>query len=185
MIFEESLEGRPVRSGDIIATVDGGEGSFSGALFKLLGVMIPGKPDHIVLYLGPDGICIEAGPKDVNLFRFFDGKWDAHRMERQRGIVDKLYGVGSLVPKTAAGTFAEDAARRTVRAFLLEQAGKPYNWDFLDPDQEEAYYCSQLAYAAYWCVGVNLNVSAEGSLHPKFLNRIVTPGEVWNSVRPA
>jgi len=182
MIFEESLEGKTVRTGDIIATADGGEGSFSGAVFKLIGVMIPGRPDHIALYLGPDGICIEAGPKDVSLFRFLGGKWEAHRMERQRGIVDKLHGVGSLIPNAAPASFDEGAARETVRTFLLEQAGKPYNWDFLNPDQEEAFYCSQLAYAAYKRIGVNLNTPPPRNLHPLLPRPIVTPEEVWNSV---
>jgi len=180
MIFQEVLEGKDIRTGDIIATVDGGA-SLYGFLFKIIGVLIPGKPDHIVLYVGPDGLCMEAGPKGVNTFNVPGGRWNAEEMLGQRGIVDRLYGVGSLLKGRVTDTTVEDAAREAVRSFLLDQVGKPYNWDFFDPDREDAFYCSQLAYAAYKRVGINVNVIESGLLHPLFLERIVTPEEVWKA----
>jgi hypothetical protein len=182
MIYSEILEGKSISSGDIIATVDGGEGSFYGALFKLIGAIIPGKPDHIIMYLGPDGICVEAGPKGVNLFGFFDGRWDAEQMRLQRGILDKLYGVGSLMEGRITDPLEEEAARSVIRSFLLNQIGKPYNWNFLDPDQKDSFYCSQLAYVAYKRIGINLDTISGPSLHPMIPNKIVTPEEVWKAV---
>ena len=182
-VFEETLEGLTVRTGDIIGTVDG-NASLYGLLFKIIGEIVPGRPDHIAIYLGPDGICVEAAPRGVNLFRFFGGRWDTKRMQGQRDVVDSLYGVGSLLQGRFPNPKQEEDARETVRSFVLDQIGKRYNMNFLDVDSEEDFYCSQLAYAAYKRVGLDMNVAAAGSLHPKFLNRIVTPEEVWNACCP-
>jgi len=182
MIYHEALEGHSLRTGDLIATVDGG-GTFYGALFGLIGMLIPGKPDHIVLYLGPDGLCVEAGPRGVNLFRFFNERWDSDRMQGQRGIVDAIYGFGNLARARIPDPAHEFAARQVIRNYVLEQVGKPFNWDFNDPDNEEAFYCSQLAYAAFKRAWIQVNVAIGAKVHPSLLHRLVTPEAVWNVVQ--
>lgn len=178
-VFEERLESHPVRTGDLIATVDGGA-SFYGMLFKVIGELIPGRPDHLALYLGPDGICAEAGPRGVILFRFFDGHWDAARMLGQRGVADTFFGVRPL-PLARAH---ERAMRSAARNFVLDQLGKPYNLNFSDPDREDAFYCSQLACAACKAAGIHLNIDEGKNLHPLLPQRIVTPEEVWKACAP-
>lgn len=182
MIFSERLEGKTIRTGDIIATVDGG-GSIYGALFHLIGEIVPGKPDHMALYLGPDGICVEAAPKGVNLFRFFRGRWDAERMQRQRGVVDKLYGLGDAVGGRLDDPGKSDAVREAVRAFVLDQVGKPYNMNFLEPEQDLAFYCSQLVFAAYKKVGIDLHSACTPALHPLLPAKVITPEEIWRGLR--
>jgi hypothetical protein len=180
MVFEETLEGKTIRTGDIVGTVDGGA-SLYGFLFKIIGDTIPGRPDHVAVYLGPDGICVEAGPRGVNLFRFFDARWDTERMLGQRGIVDSLYGLGDLVEGRVPDTVSEKIIRSKIRHYVLEHIGKPYNLMFRDPDGEKSFYCSQLVYSVYRKVGI---VIPFGSLHPTFHDPIITPEDVWNASNP-
>ena len=182
-VFKETLEGKKISTGDIIATVDG-EASFYGLFSKIIGELIPGRPDHIVIYLGPVGICIEAAPKGVDLFRFFGERWDAQRMKERRGMVDTLFGIGNILRGRYPDPIKEEKVQETVRTFALDQVGKRYNMNFLDVDGENSFYCSQLAYAAYKRVGINLNVTGGGGFHPKFLSRIITPEEVWKACTP-
>ena len=184
MVFEEMLEGTVIRTGDIIATVDGGA-SIYGALFRLIGEIVTGKPDHLVLYLGPDGICVEAAPRGVNLFRFFGGRWDSRRMQGQRGVVDKLYGTGDAVGGRLDDPGKSDAVREAVRAFVLDQVGKPYNMNFLEPEQEHVFYCSQLVWAAFHKAGVDLHPKFTAWLHSLLPHRVITPEEVWRAIHPA
>ena len=182
MVCHELLEGRLIRTGDLIGTVDGGA-SLYGFLFRVIGVLIPGKPDHIAIYLGPDGICAEAGPMGVNLFRFPGGKWNAALMRGQREIIDTLFGVCS--PIDGRPDDAAEAAREAVRSFVLDQLGKPYNWNFGDPYREDKFYCSQLAYAAYQSAGIILRTPADARPHPVLPETIITPEEVWKAVGAA
>jgi len=179
-IFEELLDGRPVSTGDLIGTVDGGA-SLNGMLFKVIGELIPGKPDHIAIYLGPHGICAEAAPKGVHLFRFFKGRWDSDRMEGQRGIVDKLYGIRSCLREGLSSQKGENAARAVVRDYVLAQMGKPYNLNFAATDQEKAFYCSQLAWAAYRQAGVDLWPKPGAKRHPLLPKGVITPEDVWRA----
>ena len=177
MIYEDELMGTRLRSGDIIATVDGGA-SVYGFMFHLIGTLIPGKPDHLALYLGPDNICIEAGPKGVNLFRYIDHAWDADRMFGQRGIVDALYGIGDVV-RGHLPEEEEERARTAIRRYALDQAGKDYNYAFHDSDDDTLFYCSQLVYKACEAAGITLDLSSGKALHPLLPDKIITPIEVW------
>jgi len=52
-----------VQTGDIICTTDGGGEIFAGQFWRLVGKLIPGEVDHIAVYVGPQGRCVEAGAK--------------------------------------------------------------------------------------------------------------------------
>ena len=58
-------------------------------------------------------------------------------------------------------------------------ANKPYNINFLNPDTEEAFYCSQLPYKAYMAHGINLN-TGQGVPNLVGTSSIVFPQEIWS-----
>jgi uncharacterized protein YycO len=66
-----------------------------------------------------------------------------------------------------------------VASFCLTRVGKPYNLNFLNPDAEDSYYCSQLAYRAYLPHQINLNT---GRMMPKLpaTEAIIFPQEIWD-----
>jgi uncharacterized protein YycO len=66
-----------------------------------------------------------------------------------------------------------------VAAFCLAQVGKPYNLNFLEPDREDAFYCSQLIYKAYLRQGIDLNTGLSIESLPG-TNRIIYPQELWS-----
>jgi len=41
--------------------------------------------------------------------------------------------------------------RQTAADYARKQLGKPYNWIFVDKWRTDAFYCSQLCWAAYYC----------------------------------
>lgn len=98
----------------------------------------------------------------------------------QRGVADTFFGVRPL-PLAHAN---ERTVRRAVRAFVLDQLGKPYNLNFSDPDRDDAFYCSQLVYAACRAAGIRLDIGGEKNLHPLLPQRIITPEEVWKACAP-
>ena len=61
MIYDYEINGVPVRTGDLICTTDGNDSPISGQFWFLIGMLIPGDVDHIVVYTGPQGRCVEAG----------------------------------------------------------------------------------------------------------------------------
>ncbi|MFC1889195.1 hypothetical protein ACFL4G_05505, partial [Thermodesulfobacteriota bacterium] len=94
MIHKYEINGLTLQTGDIICTVDGGDNVLGGEFWRLIGKMIPGKVDHIVIYVGPEGRCVEAGAKcRVIEFETKGPVWDAKKMKRQRGLIDTLWGV--------------------------------------------------------------------------------------------
>ncbi|MCX6064321.1 MAG: YiiX/YebB-like N1pC/P60 family cysteine hydrolase, partial [Chloroflexi bacterium] len=66
-----------------------------------------------------------------------------------------------------------------VAEYCLSHLGKPYNLNFLDPDRDDAFYCSQLAYKAYLPFGINLNTGLFMEQLPG-TNQIIYPQEIWN-----
>lgn len=113
-------------------------------------------------------------------FEVTDKKWDSDAMLKDRGFVDELYGVayplyGSNISDEKIRLIRLDAAQ-----YCLDQARdkKPYNFNFLDSDTEDAFYCSQLAYKTYIRHGINLNTEEEVPKIP-FTKSIVFPQEVW------
>ncbi|UPU34776.1 hypothetical protein M1B72_15135 [Geomonas paludis] len=182
MIYEYDLEHMKLRTGDLICTSDGGGPGLKGQFWRLLGKMIPGDVDHIVIYTGPEGRCVEAGAKGrVITFNISGDKWDYNAMYGERGIVDRLYGIVRPLQGKGLSPAAESQARETIANYCLEQAtkGKPYNLNFLDSATDAAFYCSQLAYKAYLTVGINLNTDVGISDIPGTKN-IIFPQEIWS-----
>ena len=184
-VYSEVLEGLTLQTGDLICTTSGIPEILVGEFWRFLGRLVPGEIDHIVVYLGPDGLCVEAGPKGVNLFNFPKGRWDGQAMRSQRGpYVDTLIGIAYPMANRVLTSDEEDNIRVQVRQFCLEQArlNKPYNMNYLNPDTDDAFYCSQLPYRAYQMHGINLNT---GLALPNLIgsDKIVFPQEIWASCK--
>ena len=63
MIYTYQIDGLAIQTGDIICTMNGKPDILPGEFWRLLGRLVPGDVDHIAIYLGPDGKCIEAGAR--------------------------------------------------------------------------------------------------------------------------
>lgn len=175
------LDGLTLQTGDLICTSDGSGEILAGQFWRLLGRLVPGPVDHIVVYVGPGGQCVESAAFGVVRFEFPDATWDGEAMMGQRGaFVDTLYGVAYPLVGKGFTPEQESAIRLQVARFCLEQAiqRKPYNLNFLNPCTSEAYYCSQLAYCAYLPHGVDLNTGL-GVPNLKGSEQIVYPQEIW------
>jgi hypothetical protein len=136
--------------------------------------------DHVAIYLGPNGRCIEAGARGVITFNVPRGHWNTERMARQRGLLfDTFYGVSAPLEGIGISESEEFEMRSTIAKYCLAQVGKSYNLNFLNTETEEAFYCSQLAYKAYEQVGINLNTGLAMEQLPG-TNAIVYPQEIWN-----
>lgn len=182
MVHSDEINGIPVQTGDLICTVDGDGRSILGWFWWVIGKIIPGRVDHIVIYLGPEGRCVEAAAKGrVVTFNVKGGNWEARNMFAQRGpIIDTFYGVAYPL-SGAAGGQDEAAKRERVAEYCLRQAqlGRPYNLNFLNSATEKAFYCSQLAYQAYLREGINLNTGRRLA-HIPGTERIIFPQEIWD-----
>lgn len=175
------LNGLPLRTGDLIFTVDGNRDSFLGEFWLIVGRMIPGVVDHVVIYLGPDGRCVEAGARgEVIAFDMAGPRWDGNAMAPQRGLIDRLYGIADPIEGRGIPPEREQEIRLQVADYCLRQVGKPYNLNFFDSDTEDAFYCSQLAYKAYLPHGIDFNT---GRGIPGFepSRSIIFPQEVWEA----
>jgi hypothetical protein len=188
-IYTYQIEGIALQTGDIICTMNGKPDILPGEFWRLIGRLVPGDVDHVAIYLGPQGRCVEAGARGVIKFTVFDGQWNTDRMARRRGLLfDTFYGVASPFDGFGASEEEEHAMRKAVAAYCLEQVGKPYNLNFLNAEREDAFYCSQLAYKAYQQIGIDLNTGLAMEQLPG-TNAIVYPQEIWDgfphrSVRP-
>ena len=180
MVYSFEINGLPVRTGDLICTVDGGGPIIPGELWRLIGKLIPGDVDHVVIYIGPEGKCVEAGAKGVISFETHSSVWNAASMLEQRLMVDQLYGVAYAAQGRGLPPEQEDTIRDKVAAFCLAQIGKPYNIDFLDSSTEDSFYCSQLAYKAYLKCGIDLN-TRKGVPEIPGTGSIIFPQEIWES----
>jgi len=187
MVYSFEINGLLLKTGDLICTVDGGPPVVPGEFWRLIGKLIPGDVDHIVIYVGPDGRCVEAGAKGVISFETHSPIWDSASMVTQRELVDQLYGIAYPLKNGVLEPGREETIRESVAAFCLAQIGKPYNFNFLDSSTEDSFYCSQLAYKAYLRCGVNLN-TGKGVPQVPGTGSIIFPQEVWEScvhARPA
>ncbi|HSG44085.1 MAG TPA: YiiX/YebB-like N1pC/P60 family cysteine hydrolase [Anaerolineales bacterium] len=150
-----------------------------GEFWRLIGRLVPGDVDHVAIYIGPDGRCVEAGARGVITFDV-PNVWDTERMALQRGLLfDTLYGISSPLSGLDLSKTEEHALRKRVAAYCLAQVGKPYNLYFLNPETEESFYCSQLAYKAYQQVGIDLNTGLAMEQIPG-TNAIIYPQEIWS-----
>ncbi len=176
------IQGLDVMTGDLVCTTDGGRTIGPGQFWWLVGKLIPGDVDHIAVYVGPQGRCVEAGARGlVVAFEVPAGTWDAAAMVPCRGFEDVLYGVAYPLAGRDLSPLREVDIRLAVANFCLAHAAKatPYNLNFLDSNTEQAFYCSQLAYKAYLPHGINLNTGKGVSKIPG-TSSIVFPQEIWS-----
>ncbi|HSJ88145.1 MAG TPA: YiiX/YebB-like N1pC/P60 family cysteine hydrolase [Anaerolineales bacterium] len=180
MVYTYQIEGLAVQTGDIICTMNGKPDILPGEFWRLIGRLVPGDIDHVAIYLGPNGRCAEAGARGVITFDVPNGHWDTERMALQRGLLfDTFYGIASPLDEIGLAEEEEFEMRTRVAQYCLAQVGKPYNLNFLNPEVDHAFYCSQLAYKAYEQVGINLNTGLAMEQLPG-TNAIVYPQEIWN-----
>ena len=180
MIHSYEVNGLPVKTGDIVCTMNGKPNILPGEFWRLVGRLVPGDVDHVAIYLGPDGRCVEAGARGVITFDVRVGYWETERMARQRGLLfDTFYGVAAPLDALGLAEEEEHEMREKVAAYCLANIGKPYNLNFLNSETEESFYCSQLAYKAYQQVGIDLNTGLAMEQLPG-TNAIIYPQEIWN-----
>jgi uncharacterized protein YycO len=179
MLAHSLLEGQPLRSGDLILNTDGAAGHLGGRVWRLFGVLVPGPVDHVAMYVGPGGRCVESGPLGVVAYEVPGGRWRAESMAAARGwLLDSLYGIGD--PLAGRGLAPEDERRIRLQAaaFCLAQVGKPYNLNFFNPHSQRAFYCSQLIYMAYLQQGIDLDPARQAIAAPA-ADLCVYPQEIW------
>jgi len=180
MTYRYEINNLPVQTGDIICTRNGKPNILPGEFWRLVGRLVPGDVDHIAIYLGPDGRCIEAGALGVVTFEIHNNIWEPEHTMPERGmLVDTFHGVAYPLEGRGLSPEMEEQVREDVAAFSLAQTGKPYNLNFLNSDTDESFYCSQLAYRAYLRCGINLNTGLAMEHFPG-TNRIVYPQEIWS-----
>ncbi len=180
MIYSYEIEGLVLQTGDVICTRNGKPDILPGEFWFLVGLLVPGDVDHVVVYLGPDGRCIEAGSRGVTLFSVHKGIWDSEKMTDERGfLIDTFYGVASPLGNLELSEDEEIHMRTKVADYCLAQIGKPYNLNFLNAESDKAFYCSQLAYKAYQQVGIDLNTGLAMEQLPG-TNYIIYPQEIWD-----
>ena len=174
------LNGLPLRTGDLIFTVSCNREAFAGEFWLLLGRMIPSEVDHVAIYVGPGGRCVEAGALGEVISFEIGHRWDGPLMAEQRGMTDRLFGIADPLEGRGIPPQRAQEIRRQVADYCLRQLGKPFNGNFTDPHTEDAFYSSQLAYKAYLPHGIDFNL---GRSIPGFdaSHRIVFPQEVWDA----
>jgi hypothetical protein len=180
MIYQYKIHGVPLKSGDIICSTDGKSDLLPGEFWRLIGRLLPGDVDHVAIYIGPEGRCVEAGAQGVSIFEMPGGKWESEHILLERALfVDTFYGIVYPLKSLKLSTADERHRREDIVDYCLAQVGKPYNLNFLDPEQEDAFYCSQLAYKAYQRQGINLN-TGRGMSNLPGSGKIVFPQEIWD-----
>ena len=180
MVYTYQIAGLTLQTGDIICTMNGKPDILPGEFWRLVGRLVPGDVDHIAIYLGPDGRCAEAGARGVITFDIPKETWNTEYMARQRGLLfDTFYGIVSPIDNLQVSEDEEFEMRSRVAAYCLAQVGRSYNLNFLNPETEDAFYCSQLAYKAYQQLGIDLNTGLAMEQLPG-TNAIIYPQEIWN-----
>ncbi|MDZ4718187.1 MAG: hypothetical protein SH847_06915 [Roseiflexaceae bacterium] len=176
------LHGVTIKSGDLICTRDGNQHALFSKAYEALGLIIPGPIDHVAIYVGPGPRFIEAGPFGVIDYELPGSTWDSAAIFRRRMIADTIYGVADPVSGRGFSPALENAIRYEVTLFCNTQAAdrKPYNVNFFDSANQQAFYCSQLAYAAYKRHGINLNVG-KGIPELPGIGSIIFPTEIWHA----
>jgi hypothetical protein len=182
MLHTHKLYGHTLHTGDLVCTTDGNQHALFSKAYELLGLVIPGPVDHIAIYVGPGPRFVEAGALGVLDFEMPGDTWDSAAIFKRRLIADTIYGIANPVAGRGFSKALERAIRFEVAKFVNQQAEerRPYNINFFNSTDQQAYYCSQLPYAAYKRHGINLNT---GSGIPELpgLGSIIFPTEVWNA----
>lgn len=179
-----TINGLTVRTGDLICTTNGNKSLGPGQFWFLIGMILPGDVDHVAVYIGPQGRCVESGAKGrVIEFDVMNNTWNANEMVDQRGsLIDTFYGVAYPLADKHMSDEEESEVRTSVAEYCLEHVKKktPYNLNFTDSKTEDAIYCSQLAYLAYLKNGIDLNTE-KGIPKIPGSESIILPEEIWNS----
>ena len=180
MIYSYEINGLPLQTGDLICTTDGGQPIVAGEFWRLLGKLVPGEVDHVAIYVGPEGRCVESAVVGVYVFESPGSTWDAEAMYEQRLFLDQLYGVAYPLLGRDLSQAEKTTIREGVAAYCLMQAAlqKPYNINYLDSQTQDAFYCSQLAYQAYLRHGIDLNTGLSIP-NLKGTESIIFPQEMW------
>jgi cell wall-associated NlpC family hydrolase len=179
MIYSYQIQGLTLQTGDIVCTMNGKPDILPGEFWRLVGRLVPGDVDHVAIYIGPDGRCVESGSLGVISFDVHNSLWDTEFMARKRGMLfDTFYGMAYPLDGMELSEEEETHMRMTVAQYCLSQVGKSYNLNFLNSETEEAFYCSQLAYKAYQQIGIDLNTGLAMEQLPG-TNAIVYPQEIW------
>lgn len=183
MINSYEINGVAVQTGDLICTTNGNDSLIAGQFWFLVGMLIPGDVDHIAIYIGPQGRCVEAGAKGhVTTFDVMKNTWNANKMVDQRGpLIDTFYGVAYPLARRQITAEEESGIRQSIARYCMKHAREktPYNLDFPNSQKQDAFYCSQLAYKAYLSNGIDLNT---GKGVPKIpgTESIIFPQEIWS-----
>ena len=181
MIHTYIINGLQVQTGDILCLAFHGDSqNHPVSRWRLLGLLIPGEVDHVAVYVGPQGRCVESAYRGVYDFDLGGDQWIPKKMYKYRGRFKDDF-VGVAYPLQGRGLLESDELRirQSVAEYCLAQVSKPYNINLLNPDRENAFYCSQLAYRAYRPHGIDLNTNY-GVPHIIGSERIVFPNEIWS-----
>ncbi len=156
MVYQETITGRLVTTGDILFT-NGGPNSIYSMGCTAIGERPSEEADHCLIYVGPAGLCVEAGFHGV--ISFEAGRtWNTDRMFLSRGLVDTFHTASSILAGRGLSAEQEREVRIFVRGYALGCVKKPYNVRLIDLSNENALYCSQLVYLAYRAAGIELHV---------------------------
>lgn len=182
MIYTHNFDGVTAKTGDILFTRDGESGSLFGAIWKVLGYVLPGDLDHTALYIGPGIRFIESAAKGVVVVTMEGENWEGKRYGKERLLIDELVGIGNPIAGRGISEEQEVQIRENVVGYCMAQVAeaKPYNLDFFDPETDGAFYCTQLLYKAYQSQGINLHVH-QGDDSESLLAPLVLPKDVWNA----
>jgi hypothetical protein len=179
-IYTHVYNGLHIATGDVLCMHDGDPGSLFGRIWRMLGLLVPGEIDHTLVYVGPGGRCVESGARGVIAFEMPGETWEAQALYSQRWLADTLVGAAYPLEGLQLSTIEEQRIRSGVAEYCLKQAelSKPYNPNYFDPQQEGAFYCSQLVYKAYLAQGIDLNRDA--GVPAGLASAIIFPQEIWN-----
>lgn len=183
MIHTYTIDGLNIQTGDLLCMAfDPGERVNPGDYWRMLGLLIPGEVDHIAVYIGHEGRCVEASARGVYSFNLEESRWSPEKMFKHRGhFKDHLVGIVYPLHGLGLDSSENTRIRMGVARYCLSQADacKPYNIHWFNPDREDAFYCSQLAYKAYLPYGINLNTGLGVPGLPG-TKSIVFPQEIWS-----
>ncbi len=180
MIHTYAINGIQVQTGDILCLAFHGDPQNHPVnQWRLLGLLIPGEVDHVAVYVGPGGRCVKSAYRGVYEFHLDGDQWTPKKMYKYRGrFKDDFIGAAFPLRGRGLSEMDENRIRQSVAKYCLAQIHKPYNINFLNPETERAFYCSQLAYKAYQPHGIDLNTD-HGVPHIIGSHRMVFPNEVW------
>lgn len=117
---------------------------------------------HAAIVSNDANITIESWPKsnspiDIDGVQQYDNDW--------AGVS------GTMLVRPNGATTTQ---YRTAVAFAEKQIGKPYNWNFLNKNTTDSFYCSQLVWQAWLDAGINCETGSTP-------NAVIAPADLVNS----